>query len=244
MKRIAAVALALLLAALALAALAEGEATIAIRYGHNVAAYEKPDPHSRFVGWALMSAHYPALETVEGYRGKGERNPNWILIPLEDGTKGYIPERMTSPVIDNAEEIAERHVIVHHQGSIHLHRLPTMDSQMMGWAWKGTVYPVIGEAVRGWWPIALTDGTTGYVSGEMAHEYDEAEDGKARRVHIVKRAAVREWPRSDSRLLTGIGPDAVLPCVHVCDNGWYEVQTEPGAYGFIHPSVAELIEEE
>ena len=240
MKKRTCALLALLLIALAAFAAAEGTGLVAIRYGPNVAAYEKPDPHSVFVGWAKMESQVPAFETVVGYKGKGETNPNWILVRLENGIKGYIPERMTSPVIDNAEEIATAHVIVHHQSNIHIHRSPTMNSQQMGWAWKAQVYPVIGEQVKGWWPIAMPNGTTGWVSGDMAHEYDEIEDAKERHVVFTARAAVRKWPRSDSSLLTGVGPNDSLPCVHVVGNGWYEVQTRPGAYGFVHESVCEL----
>ena len=224
--------IALTVTALCAAATAEEQPLVAIRYGHNVGAYSRPSPYSRFVGWAKMSGQYPLLDTVRGNRGR-----LWHLIRLEDGTGGYIPDIMTTPVVKNAEEIAVNHVIVHHQGSIHLHRKPTQCSTLMGWAWKTNVYPVIGERqANGWWPIALPDGTTGYVSGAYAHEYDPAEDGVERWVRLIDRALIRKEPRVSSDVMTGIGPDETLRCVHVCDNGWVEVETKRGGYGFIHGS--------
>ena len=237
MKKIAAAFL-LLALVFALSAQAEEAKLVAVRYGQNVGAYSKPSPYSRFVGWAKMSGQYPVLDTVTGNRGY-----LWHLIRLEDGTEGYIPDLMTTPVVKNAEEIALTHVIVHHQGSIHLHRKPTTWSTLMGWAWKTQVYPVIGERRQnGWWPIALPDGTTGYVSGEYAHEYDPEEDTKERWVRFLDRALIYEKPKSDSPVLNGFGPGGELRCVHVCDNGWYEVETVSGGFGFVSPRLTELIE--
>ncbi len=236
MKKLAAAFL-LIALAFALSAQAEEAEMVAIRYGHNVGAYSRPCPYSRFVGWAKMSGQYPVLDTVVGNKGR-----KWILTRLEDGTEGYIPIILTSPVVKNAEEIAKTHVIVHHQGSLHLRRKPYEWSTIMGWAWKTQVYPVIGKRVNGWWPVALPDGTSGYISGEYAHEYDPVEDTKERWVRFTDRAVIREKPKYDSPILNGFGPGGELRCVHVCDNGWYEVETPRGGFGFVSPRLTELVE--
>ena len=220
---------------------------VAIRCDQNVGAYKKATPESRFVGWAKMGRHYEVLETV-----KGNRQKTWLRIRLEDGTEGYIPEYTTSPVVKDAEENALTHIMVFRKSFVNVRRAPDCDSVPVGTAKRLSVYPVIGEQVRGWWPVALENGTTGYVHDDSVWEIDPAEAAKERHVVFHGRSLIYAEPDGDSPVLTGIGPDAALRCVLVIPQpsyekkagipgyDWYQVETMAGGYGFVSSKNAEL----
>ena len=215
---------------------------ITIRHERNLAAYERPTGHSRFVGWAKMSHQYDVLERVRGHK----MLPWWYLIELEDGQKAYIPEMFTSPVIENAEDLAVGHVWINPQQNLHIHRKPDSTSAQMGWARKQQLYPLLSSFKEdGYWKIAMPDGTLGYVSSVDAFLYDPVEDAKPRWVYLPGRCVIREFPGGEKNpIMTGIGPGEVLRCVYVYSDEWYEVETKHGGYGFIHSSVCQLIEGE
>ncbi|MBQ9010068.1 MAG: hypothetical protein IJ088_12185 [Clostridia bacterium] len=247
--------LALSLLCLFLPALAQADAgqkiqRVTIRHERNVAAYSRPTGHSRFLGWAKMSQQYNVLDRV---RGDGTKShPWWYLIELGDGQQAYIPENLTSPVIENVEERTVGYVWINPQQNLLIHRKPRSHSAQMGWARKMEVYPLLSkEKTSGYWEIAMPDGTLGYVSAKNAFPYDPVEDAKTRWVYLPQRCLIREHPSSvDSPVLTGIGPGETLRCVYVYKKVlwyddpeiWYEVETKSGGYGFIHSSVCELIE--
>ncbi|MBR1407424.1 MAG: hypothetical protein IJ573_00825 [Clostridia bacterium] len=221
--------------------------TVAIRCDQNVGVYKSATPKSRFVGWAKAGGHYEVLESVTGNKQK-----TWLRIRLEDGTEGYIPQRMTSPVVKDAEAHALTHIMVFRKSFVNVRRAPDRDSVLMGTAKRLSVYPVIGEQIHGWWPIALEDGTTGYVHEDSVWEIDPEEAAKERYVVIHARSIIYAEPDSDSPALSGIGPDAALRCLLVIPQpsyekaagipgyDWYQVETLGGGYGFISSKNTEL----
>ena len=225
------------------------EQTIAVRIGRNVDAYRRATPKSVFVGWAQAGGHYTVLETVRGYE-----DCEWIRIRLENGAEGYIPAYMTSPVVKDVESLTTGYVLMRFESDVNVRRRPDSGSVTMGMAKKGTVYPVIGEKVYGWWPIALEDGTTGYVYQDAVYETGSPEGDGENHVTFSGRSIIYAEPTSDSAVLTGIGPDAALRCVRVIPHpsytdktgeegfDWYEVETLGGGYGYVSSRNAALVE--
>lgn len=225
------------------------EQTIAVRIGRNVDAYRRATPKSVFVGWAQAGGHYTVLETVRGYE-----DCEWIRIRLENGAEGYIPAYMTSPVVKDVESLTTGYVLMRFESDVNVRRRPDSGSVTMGMAKKGAVYPVIGEKVRGWWPVALENGTTGYVYEGIAYAADPAEVAKPRHVKFSGRSLIYAQPHGGSAVLTGIGPDAALRCVRVIPHpsytdktgeegfDWYEVETLGGGYGYVSSRNATLVE--
>ena len=174
------------------------EQTIAVRIGRNVDAYRRATPKSVFVGWAQAGGHYTVLETVRGYE-----DCEWIRIRLENGAEGYIPAYMTSPVVKDVESLTTGYVLMRFESDVNVRRRPDSGSVTMGMAKKGSVYPVIGEKVRGWWPVALENGTTGYVYEGIAYAADPAEVAKPRHVKFSGRSLIYAQPHGGSAVLTG-----------------------------------------
>ncbi|MBQ8130301.1 MAG: hypothetical protein IJ175_08640 [Clostridia bacterium] len=228
---------------------AEGGQIVAIRSEQNVGAYRRATPKSNFVGWAKAGGHYSVLETVKGYNGR-----EWIRVQLENGAEGFIPARMTTPVVQDAESLTRGYVRARYESDVPVRRKPEGGALLMGMARKGTIYPVIGEKVYGWWPIALEDGTTGYVYQDAVYETGSPEGDGENHVTFSGRSIIYAEPTSDSAVLTGIGPDAALRCVRVIPHpsytdktgeegfDWYEVETLGGGYGYVSSRNAALVE--
>ena len=186
---------------------------------------------------------------MKGYNGR-----EWIRVQLENGAEGFIPARMTTPVVQDAESLTRSYVRARYESDVPVRRKPEGGALLMGMAKKGTVYPVIGEKVYGWWPIALEDGTTGYVYQDAVYETGSPEGDGENHVTFSGRSIIYAEPTSDSAVLTGIGPDAALRCVRVIPHpsytdktgeegfDWYEVETLGGGYGYVSSRNAALVE--
>ena len=249
MKKYIVCMLALVLLAAAAGACAQ---KVAIKMYENVGAYSKPTPYSTFVGWAKMEQQYEVLSSEKGHLGR-----TWLKVALDDGTQGYIPQTMTTDVIEDVAAATKSYVKVYPEGNLHMHRKalryhddgelkPYCDSPLMGWAKKGEVYPVIDGPKNGWVKIAFENGTAGWVSAEGARPYDPVEDAKPKKIRVTHATSVlvRRKPDRTSEQMTGIRPGEEYPCVYVCDNGWYEIELPSGAYGYVCGNLVELIVEE
>ena len=228
MKRIALAAL--VFALLCAVGLSE---EIAVRSGNGIPVYKGPTGHTRFLGWAKPGAQYEVLDTRYG-----AKNQPWIKIRLEDGQEGYMRRYATTPVVRDADAQAVDRVMVHPGENAHVRSHADSKSPRMGSAQAGSVYPVLGSTIEGWLPIALENGTTGWVDSHLVFRYDP-DCPKNVTIRYKAPVAVREEPHRKSPRLAGVMPDTTYPCIQKTDNGWYEIQLPTGRYGFVRATLAE-----
>ena len=231
-KILCAALLSLLVLALACAAAEE----IAIRRLNNIPVYTQATGHSRFIGWARAGAHYEVLGEA-----RGAKHRLWLKIRLDDGQEGYLSAYATAPVETDVAGKTTGYVMIDPRANTLLYKNATDESARLAWLRKGETYPVLEENRFGWFRVALDDGMTGWVSGDNAFLYDEAEAENLRFVTVtnVMGASVREEPDKDSPRLTGVRAGETLRCVRKTDNGWYEIELHTGRFGFIAASLAE-----
>lgn len=206
---------------------------IAVRSGNVLPVYKGPTGHTRFLGWAKAGAQYEVLDIRYG-----AKNQPWVKIRLEDGQEGYMRKYATTPVVRNAEEAAVDHVMIHPGENAHVRSHADSKSPLMGSAKAGEVYPVLGGSIEGWLPIAMENGTTGWIDSHYAFRYDP-DCPKKVTIRYKAAVAVREEPHRKSPRLAGALPDTTYPCIQKTDNGWYEIQLPTGRYGFVRATLAE-----
>lgn len=97
---------------------------------------------------------------------------------------------------------------------------------------EGTKVAVL-ETKNGWVKVA-TEGTVGYVSNDYIVGSADADFHVGAGVITGNSVNLRENPGTDAKVLASLSQGTVVDTIGV-KAGWYKVQTNGGAIGFIHP---------
>lgn len=153
-----------------------GIGVVRIQSNGNANVREKSNESSTRVGRAMAGESYPCLSIA--------RN-GWYKIQLEDGTAGYISDRVATwvdgafmttddfSVQTEAQQIGNQQsggskVKIQDIANANVRAKNNEDSERVGRAMAGQTYPCLGISSNGWYKIQLEDGTIGYISKWVA----------------------------------------------------------------------------